>query len=123
VSYDYDGLEEQYPHYAEAVQRNLDYWKSMDYENDAIFWKKKFEDLPDSIFINRKKINDSRTRSLSIPLSKFDRILLQNLAEQTKANVSQLTIAALLIYFGKTTEHNSFCFGLPSHKRRGRDER
>ncbi|WP_164723270.1 non-ribosomal peptide synthetase [Chryseobacterium aureum] len=116
------GLDEQYPSYAEAVRQNLEYYKSRDYDNDAIYWKEKFEDIPEPLFSQKVKKND-KASSFSVPISQADSILLERLVEQTKANISQLTIAALLLYFGKTTGQNNFCFGLSNHKRRGREER
>uniref|UniRef100_UPI001F19BBED condensation domain-containing protein n=1 Tax=Tenacibaculum piscium TaxID=1458515 RepID=UPI001F19BBED len=115
-------FEDQYPSYADAVKRNLDYWKSKHYRKDTVYWKEKFKDIPDLIFSHKIQKNDS-ARSFFFPISKFDRILLERLSEQTKTNVSQLTIAALLVYFGKITQQKSFCFGLSNHKRRGREER
>ncbi|WP_164466160.1 non-ribosomal peptide synthetase [Chryseobacterium carnipullorum] len=115
-------LEEKYPSYAEAVRQNLDYWKSIQYSNDATYWKEKFKDIPDLIWTQKGQKNDN-ARSFLVPISTSDERLLQRLVEQTKTNVSQLTIAALLLYFGKTTGHKSFCFGLSNHKRRGRDDR
>ena len=111
-----------YPSYLDAVQRSNDYLTSGQYEKDAVYWKDKFENTPDLILHQKKQKEDSG-HSYSIAVSEADSQLLSRICERSKVNVSQLTIAALLIYFGKTTSQEEFSFGLPMHKRSGREER
>ncbi|MEM0942194.1 MAG: condensation domain-containing protein, partial [Bacteroidota bacterium] len=111
-----------YPSYIEAVQRSTDYLASEQYTKDALYWKEKYDVIPD-LLLSQKKQKEDSGHSFSVPISESDSALLNRLCEQTKANVSQLTIAALLLYFGKTADQQVFSFGIPNHKRRGREER
>ncbi|MEM6816384.1 MAG: condensation domain-containing protein, partial [Bacteroidota bacterium] len=111
-----------YPSYFDAAKRSIDYLESEQYKKDARYWKDKYHSIPDLV-LSRKKQKKEKGSLFLTPIPEPDRASLNRLSDVTKTNISQLTVAALLIYFGKTKEQRVFSFGLPLHKRRGRDER
>ncbi|MEM0939406.1 MAG: amino acid adenylation domain-containing protein [Bacteroidota bacterium] len=111
-----------YPSYLDAIQRSTDYLESEQYNKDAVYWKEKYDVTPDLV-LSQKKQKEDRGLSFSVPISEPDSALINRLSKRAEINVSQLTIAVLLVYFGKTTGRKALSFGLPIHKRRGREER
>jgi len=111
-----------YPSYTNAVNKSIDYLESRHYTNDAAYWKEKYKHVPDLV-LNQKKQKEGSGQIYSVSISNLDKALLDGLCKETKTNVSQLTIAALLLYYGKTQDQKEFSFGIPIHNRRGREER
>ncbi|MEM6804263.1 MAG: amino acid adenylation domain-containing protein, partial [Bacteroidota bacterium] len=117
-----EGSQVSFPPYSTAITKSIDYLRSKYYEQDALYWKSKYSDIPKLIFSPKnRKINTYNV--CAVQVSDGDRAMLDRLSQQTKANISQLTAAALLIYFGKTTHQNVFSFGFSAHNRRSREER
>ncbi|WP_408032020.1 amino acid adenylation domain-containing protein, partial [Tenacibaculum xiamenense] len=113
----------KYPSYFDIAKKSNDYLQSKQYEKDAEYWKEKFSSIPESIISDNSNTKNTGGQRFSIEISKSDRELFSRLTEKTKANLPQFTIAALLLYFGKTTDKNSFSFGVPIHNRVSREER
>ncbi|WP_075342809.1 non-ribosomal peptide synthetase [Tenacibaculum agarivorans] len=113
----------RYPSYFNIIQKNNDYLKSKQYTKDAYYWQEKFTSIPDSVINRNRKVSNIGGHRFSIHISKSDKTLFSRLTEETKANLSQFTIAALLLYFGKTTGKKVFSFGVPIHNRISREER
>ncbi|MFH7013662.1 non-ribosomal peptide synthase/polyketide synthase [Flavobacterium sp. FlaQc-52] len=117
-----EGSEVQYPSYLDATQKSFEYINSEQCSKDKIYWEEKYNAVPKKT-VNEKYINEVGGGRFSLTVSDSDKALFNRLSESTKANIPQLTIAALLLYFGKTTDEESFSFGIPIHNRVGRQER
>ncbi|WP_143569680.1 non-ribosomal peptide synthetase, partial [Tenacibaculum agarivorans] len=113
----------KYPSYFSITQKNNEYLTSQQYEKDAVYWKEKFTSIPESVINPNKKSNKKGGYRFSKHTSESDKALFSRLTEKTKASLPQFTIAALLLYFGKTTDKKEFSFGVPVHNRVSRAER
>src|SRR5205823_2382358 len=56
----------------------------------------------------------------TLVINEDQRKILEETQLNSKCSLQQLTIAALIIYFGKTTDQCEFVYGVPIHKRRTR---
>ncbi|HSU49337.1 MAG TPA: condensation domain-containing protein, partial [Segetibacter sp.] len=114
-----DSLSISYPSYVEEVLKASDYYKSADYELEGEYWKEKIKNKPERLLQKRHKsireAGKSSTFIMELPEKK--RKLFEELQLNTKVGLQQLTIAALIIYFGKTSNKSDFVFGIPLHKR------
>jgi amino acid adenylation domain-containing protein/thioester reductase-like protein/non-ribosomal peptide synthase protein (TIGR01720 family) len=113
----------QIPLYYDAIMRSLDYHKSEDYINDKTFWKTKYENIPNSLLNHSKKKKKNGGNRISFSIPESDRSLYEKLVKSTKVSLQQFTLASLIIYFGKSTKNDLFCFGVPIHNRGSREER
>ncbi|WP_062061823.1 non-ribosomal peptide synthetase [Aquimarina longa] len=111
------------PSYHEAILNSLKYLDSDSYVKDAMYWKNKYSVLPNSILNHSKEGKEENGNRLSFLISESDRLLYNDLTAKTKASLQQFTIAALLVYLGKTTNDTLFSFGVPIHNRGSRAER
>ncbi len=114
-----DGREFKYPSYQQEIitaNKNL---HSPDYEADAAYWKEKIHTKPEKLLQKKyyKNSKDRRSITYILNLTSHQRAQLENLQHLTKSGLQQLTIAALLIYLGKTSDQPEFIFGIPVHKR------
>ncbi|OEK07405.1 hypothetical protein A8C32_18400 [Flavivirga aquatica] len=112
-----------YPSYFKAIQKNIEYSESSQYTKDDTYWKEKYAIVPKSIVKNKKENSVEGGERFSLSVSPLDRALFDRLTEQTKASLSQFTIAALLLYLGKTTDQKTFSLGTPIHNRGSREDR
>jgi non-ribosomal peptide synthetase component F len=115
-----DGLQFNYPPYQEEAIKSAAYKNAADYELDGDYWKAKFPQKPLRLLQKRYPELDSSGKSSStciLNLSNTQRKFLEDLQLVTKSGLQQLTIAALTIYFAKTTGQSELLFGIPLHKR------
>ncbi|WP_281925297.1 non-ribosomal peptide synthetase, partial [Flavobacterium collinsii] len=112
-----------YPSYLDATKKSFDYLLSEQYHKDVIYWNEKYSSIPNSLLNDKRQKKELGGNRISILISKEDRELFNRLSLDTKANISQFTIAALLLYLGKTTDKETFSLGIPVHNRSGRNER
>ncbi|NSL86076.1 amino acid adenylation domain-containing protein [Chitinophaga sp. Mgbs1] len=110
-----------YPSYEAEMAAAWSYARSAAYQEDGAYWKKKINSKP--LPLLQRKMRSAaqpqkRYNSLLIDFSEAELAALDALQQATKSTLQQLTIAALITYFGKTTPQNSFIFGTPLHKRR-----
>ncbi len=115
-----DDLTFHYPSYMEEIQRSSGYFLSAEYQSDEDYWRQKIGTRPAGLL--QPKYNDQQTGSndsgvYTQEISLTERNLLEHSQETTNAGLQHLTIAALLIYFGKTSSQSRFVFGIPVHKR------
>jgi amino acid adenylation domain-containing protein/non-ribosomal peptide synthase protein (TIGR01720 family) len=113
-------IEFSYPSYRDAAIKAQEYMNSQAYEFDATYWKNKISYTPEKVLQKRQQTKNNSVQGSSLYRLKLDgdeRKRLDKLQEDTKFGLQQLTIAALLIYFGKTSGHSEFIFGVPIHKR------
>ncbi|MCW3467115.1 non-ribosomal peptide synthetase [Chitinophaga nivalis] len=109
------------PSYLEEAVRTSDYNQTPAYEAEGAYWKEKLGTKPSPVLQRKaRSLDQSRNQfdNLVLEIDGAERKLLDALQERTKGNLQQLTIAAFIIYFAKTTEHTDFVFGIPLHKRR-----
>ncbi len=112
-----------YPSYFNIAKKSNDYLESQQYIKDANYWKEKFSSIPKPVINYNKKNSKTEGCRFSMHISKSDQALFNRLTKKTKANLSQFTLAALLVYYGKTTDQEVFSFGIPIHNRVSREER
>ncbi|WP_288251365.1 non-ribosomal peptide synthetase, partial [uncultured Flavobacterium sp.] len=117
-----EGSEIEYPSYFDAAQKSFEYINSEQCSKDKIYWEEKYKIVPKKT-LNKKYKNEVGGGRFSLTVSDSDKALFNRLSESTKTNIPQLTIAALLLYFGKITDQKTFSFGIPVHNRAGRQER
>ncbi|MGY0034984.1 condensation domain-containing protein [Pedobacter sp. NJ-S-72] len=109
----------------EAVKADA-YYHSDEYAEEGKYWKDKIEKKPQQLL--QRRFLDSgqeqrRCETVLVNLSPEDVTLLEDLQKKTKSSIQQLTIAALMIYFGKTSDKQDFIFGTPLHKRKNKKVR
>ncbi len=115
-----DGLLFSYPSYTEVAARAAEYFTSPDYVLDENYWKNKIAEKSSKVLAAKYPALDSTGNSSSRYVLEIDpakRKLLDELQLVTKTGLQQLTIAALSIYLGKTTDSTEFIFGTAVHKR------
>ncbi len=114
-----------YPSYVEAINKNIAYLSSKQFLTDKEYWESKYKEVPKALVTpkNIGKEEFSGGERFSYAVSASDRSLFERLTKNTGASLSQLTIAALLLYFGKTTAEKDISIGTPIHNRGGRTER
>ncbi|HYC30068.1 MAG TPA: condensation domain-containing protein, partial [Chitinophagaceae bacterium] len=122
------GKEQQFsfPAYEEEVKRAAAYRDSADYEADARYWKEKISSKPGKLLTGKYRYNEADGKKSGVHVVTVNNELRKKLDEavlQIHTSLQQLTIAALIIYFGKITEQSQFIFGLPIHKRRSKQLR
>lgn len=121
-----DRLEFNYPAYQAEAIKAFNYYKSENYEQEGLYWKEKFAARPEKLLQKKSHFqNDAYNKSTTYTLSlaEEDRKLLEDIQLTTKSGLQQLTIAALLIHYGKVSDHAEFTFGIPVHKRGSRELR
>ncbi|MFC0514088.1 amino acid adenylation domain-containing protein [Mucilaginibacter angelicae] len=110
---------------AETIRAN-EYYNSESYERDGDYWKSKIIAKPEKLLAKKypQYTNEGKIgTTYSIDLSDNQKIQLEHIQQVCNAGLLQLTIAALIIYFGKITPATGFVFGLPVHKRGSRQQR
>ena len=113
-----ESLDFTYPSYQEAAVKAAAYRASPLYEAEATYWTEKIKEKPKNIFQKKYKQQATDVRSaFTFSISTEQKALLQNAKNLSGTGLQQMTLAALLIYFGKTTDQSSFIFGIPVHKR------
>ncbi|MEW7281314.1 amino acid adenylation domain-containing protein, partial [Aquimarina sp. 2201CG1-2-11] len=112
-----------YGSYFENIQGNIDYVNSESYVKDAIYWKNKYETIPEQILKEKNRTNREENGRVSINISKHDHKIFEDLSKKTGSNLQQLTIAVLIIYYSKITSSSELNFGIPIHNRGNKKER
>ena len=110
------------PSYYNAIKQNALYLKSLQYLIDEKYWKDKYSEIPNPLLTYNKQ-KDQGIGTFSVKISDQDRTLFNQLSLDARSNISQLTIAALLVFFGKTKEEQIFSLGVPAHNRGSESER
>ncbi|PSL44170.1 non-ribosomal peptide synthase protein (TIGR01720 family)/amino acid adenylation domain-containing protein [Chitinophaga niastensis] len=111
-----------YPSYKEEAIRADDYYHSNAYTQEGNYWKSKIGGKQENIF--KKKFQQTqqdvnlKNNVYLLDISADEKEMLEALQEATGTGLQQLTIAALMIHFAKTTDHTEYVFGIPLHKRK-----
>jgi amino acid adenylation domain-containing protein/FkbH-like protein len=116
-----DNIKFEFPSYTEEANKASAYYESEEYFKDKEYWDNKINEKPAKILQRKYQVNQSPLKTSSTTIIKIDaekRQRLLSISESINgAGLQQLTLAALLIYFGKITGQTSFHFGIPVHKR------
>ncbi len=114
-----NAIQPVYPNYSNEAIRASAYRDSLDYELDGKYWKDKINNRPENLLKNNGYSSQSTKKSgnFYLEISPEQRLILDHVLLVTKSNLHQLTIAALLIYFGNISEQSEMIFGIPVHKR------
>lgn len=109
-----------YPNYLDVIEESNKYPETPAYEADKKYWTEKISEKPNSV-INRKYLQKDNSgfnsTSFIYDLNEKQKEHLEKIQLETKAGLQQLTIAALMIYFGKTSGQTELLIGVPVHKR------
>ncbi|MCW3115212.1 MAG: linear pentadecapeptide gramicidin synthetase LgrD, partial [Segetibacter sp.] len=115
-----EGIQFKFPSYVDEVAKAAAFYDSPGYEAEGEYWKERIRENPQKI-LQKKSINDNsrekKSSTFILNASNSQSSLFTELQLQTRVSLQQLTIAALIIYFGKTTSGTDFVFGIPLHKR------
>ncbi|CAM1358757.1 non-ribosomal peptide synthase/polyketide synthase [Tenacibaculum xiamenense] len=111
------------PTYLNAIKKSNEYLQSKFYETDKTYWSNKFKAIPEALLQPNVSSSNEEGARHSVIISDSDRALFNSLSKHTNANLSQFTLAALIVYFGKTKQKKEFTFGTPIHNRASRVER
>ncbi|SJZ83675.1 non-ribosomal peptide synthase domain TIGR01720/amino acid adenylation domain-containing protein/thioester reductase domain-containing protein [Chitinophaga eiseniae] len=107
--------------YVAAAGEALAYQQSPAYQEDAAYWREKIDKKPAQL-LERRYANTNthprQCRTFVLEFTAAEKAALVDLQQTTQANLLRLTLAALTIYFARTTEHAAFAFGTPVHRRR-----
>ncbi|MEO8110617.1 MAG: amino acid adenylation domain-containing protein [Ginsengibacter sp.] len=119
-----DAKEFVFSNYIDEAAKAAVYKNSTAYLEDGNFWRNKISAKPKKI-LQEKYFNNSSKKSETyfLTLTEQQRKLLDGIEEATKIRLHHLTIAALFIYFGKTSKESTFNFGIPVHKRGSKEAR
>jgi len=115
-----------YPSYIEEAKRAAAFYASEEYAAEGEYWKKKISQLPSKLLQKKYKEEGSRKNKCDTFILEFageERALLEALQTATNANLQQLTIAAMMIYYARTSGQEDFIFGIPLHRRRNKQLR
>ncbi|MBC7828704.1 MAG: amino acid adenylation domain-containing protein [Chitinophagaceae bacterium] len=121
-----DNLEFSYPGYQAEAVKAFNYYKSEEYESEGRYWKEKFTEKPEKLLQRKNHFQTNtgkKSTTYSLNLPEDDRKIFEDIQAKTKSGLQQLTIAALLIHYGKSSDHSAFTFGIPVHKRGSRELR
>ncbi|MEO6732561.1 MAG: amino acid adenylation domain-containing protein [Ferruginibacter sp.] len=109
-----------YPSFKDEAIKSSQYRTSVSYALDGNYWKDKIGEKPDTLLRKNTSIATKlvmKTGNYYLNISREQKIILDEVLLVTKSNLHQLTIAALLIYFGKISAQQEIIFGIPVHKR------
>ncbi|MBQ4803356.1 amino acid adenylation domain-containing protein [Aquimarina sp. MMG015] len=108
-------IETEYPYsYQDFVSNDEVYSESEDFLKDRLFWKNKFQNLPERLFEKLDDtidINKSSRKELIIKRSIYNQLL--DIAKENKCSTFQVILALLYLYFGKKHQNRDFAIGLP----------
>ncbi|RBL90699.1 non-ribosomal peptide synthetase [Chitinophaga flava] len=112
-----------YPSYIEEAKRAAEFCASEAYTAEGEYWKQKIGTLPSKLLQKRFVEEEGMKNKCNTFILEFageERALLEALQADTNANLQQLTIAAMMIYYARTSGQEDFIFGIPLHRRRNK---
>jgi amino acid adenylation domain-containing protein/FkbH-like protein len=117
-----EGGEEEfnYPSYQDETVKANDYLNSKSFSDDLNYWIEKVNFRPEPLLQRSYHVTgDSENKSgkLILDISDEQRKEFFEIEKTTDSGIQQLILAALIIYFGKTTNTKKTVFGVPVHKR------
>lgn len=113
--FEFGKIQENYTFkYQDFIEDDAEYQNSSAFENDKLYWKNKFDDLPENLFHksnNSESINKSNRKELIIKRSLYNKLNI--LASENKVSTFHLLLAVLYTYFGRKHQNSDFAIGLP----------
>ncbi|TRX32582.1 amino acid adenylation domain-containing protein [Flavobacterium sp. ZT3R18] len=100
--------------YKDFIKDDQEYFISHNYEDDKIYWKTKFQQLPERLFekIKQKnKPNKSRRKVIIVKRSVYNQ--LEQISEDLGATTFHVILGVLYLYFGRKHQNKDFAIGLP----------
>ncbi|PIF30211.1 amino acid adenylation domain-containing protein [Flavobacterium sp. 9] len=108
-------VETEYPFtYKDFIEDDSAYAVSEDYEDDKLYWKEKFESLPERLFEKidqNSKPNQSKRREIIIKRAVYNQ--LEQVGKDLGATTFHVILGALYLYFGRKHQNKDFAIGLP----------
>ncbi|MBO0932989.1 non-ribosomal peptide synthetase [Fibrella aquatilis] len=112
---------DDYPPYEAEIAASANYQQSPAYPRDRAYWNTKFADAPPAL-LTRKPTPTNGTNegsdSLVLEISDDLRRTFDQIAAETGTSLQQLTIGALMLYFGRLNPHTDLVLGIPTYNRR-----
>ena len=109
-----------YPSYLEEISKSGEYFNSKTFGNDENYWKEKFSERSEPL-LQRKYIRTDKSVNVNgkyvVNIPEEEKVELSEIEKSTDSGIQQLILAALIIYFGKTSNVIEPVIGIPVHKR------
>ncbi|HTI08721.1 MAG TPA: amino acid adenylation domain-containing protein, partial [Puia sp.] len=116
-------IEFSFPSYLDAAIKSAAYYDSDGYHAERKYWQEKIRLKPPGILHSRYKFDRERPGKSGTYSSHLNESQIYTVEQAQKlmgTSLQQLTIAALTVFFAKTSDQSEFVFGIPIHKRRSR---
>ncbi|WP_378186696.1 amino acid adenylation domain-containing protein [Aquimarina sp. W85] len=108
-------IETEYPYdYKDFVSNDREYINSEAFLKDKLFWKEKFQNLPERLFEKLDdtiNLNKSSRKELMIKRSVYNQ--LSDIAKIYKSSTFHVILGLLYLYFGRKHQNKDFAIGLP----------
>ncbi|MFH6945176.1 amino acid adenylation domain-containing protein [Flavobacterium sp. FlaQc-50] len=105
----------EYPFtYKDFIKDDSAYAISEDYEGDKLYWKEKFEKLPERLFEKidqNNKPNRSKRQEITIKRAVYNQ--LEQVGKDLGATTFHVILGVLYLYFGRKHQNKDFAIGLP----------
>ena len=113
-----------YPTYLAEIEKANRHSSSLFYTLESLYWKERIAEKPKKL-LQRKPSHRAylKASTFQYSLTENERKWLMELQSSTGNSLQQLTLAALFIYFGKTTGLSQFIFGILLHQRESKEGR
>ncbi|NVK09321.1 MAG: amino acid adenylation domain-containing protein [Tenacibaculum sp.] len=100
--------------YKDFIVNDIEYQKSTKYQEDKLYWLKRFDVLPENIFEKREQNNEeSKSAQKSIYIKRELYNSINKLAKEFKSSTFHVILATLFLYFGRKHQNNDYAIGLP----------
>ncbi|MCB9251761.1 MAG: amino acid adenylation domain-containing protein [Flavobacteriales bacterium] len=112
-----------FPSFLAEIRNSEKYLHSDQFQADRDYWVKKIGKKPESLIApnyNYSSIRFNQSTTKVYKLKEAELEMIQKTLERFNCSIQQLTLAALVVYFGKTTGQDKFVFGTPIHRRGSR---
>ncbi|WP_166923746.1 non-ribosomal peptide synthetase [Flavobacterium poyangense] len=105
----------EYPFtYKDFIKDDSAYAVSVDYEENKLYWKEKFEKLPERLFERieqNNKPNQSKRKEIIVKRAVYNQ--LEQVGKELGATTFHVILGVLYLYFGRKHQNKDFAIGLP----------
>ncbi|MBB5635251.1 amino acid adenylation domain-containing protein [Pedobacter cryoconitis] len=109
-----------YASYVEDITKASAFHASERYQEEGAYWKRRFEEAPGKLLQRKYRqegASANKGESTRLTIDGSARQELSELISSTNANLQQLTMAALMIYYSRISNESTFVFGIPQRRR------
>ncbi|WP_428741192.1 amino acid adenylation domain-containing protein [Tenacibaculum sp.] len=100
--------------YQDFIIDDVEYQNSNKYQEDKLYWLKRFAALPENIFEKRNQYNkESKSAQKSIYIKRELYNSINALAKEFNSSTFHVILATLFLYFGRKHQNNDYAIGLP----------